>query len=52
MAEILTSQINIKISKEDKAKIVKKAQACGLSTGAFIKLLCLKADVKIVKTEK
>jgi len=47
-----TSQINIKISQRDKEKIEKKAKAAGLSTGAYMKLMALKGDIAVIRTEK
>ena len=43
--------ILIKASKEEKAKIKKKAEACGLSLSAFIRFIALRTQVREVKKQ-
>lgn len=45
----LDTQINIKVSKEEKDKIWAKAKDAGLSASAYMKLMSLKGEVSIIQ---
>lgn len=50
--EKLDTQLNIKMSSEEKATIFKKSKEAGLSASAFIKLMALKGEVSVVKARE
>jgi len=41
----------IKVTAEEKAKIKKKAQACGLNLSSFVRFIALRLEVRQVKKQ-